>query len=957
MAEERIDIKVTDGVDANVAKKMVQIADGADRASSALDRLKAALNAANTTALDRLAAAMAKVDSAQARLIGAQARLTNAQNAGSVAAQRAALAQQKVATEAARTEAAQARAAAATSAAEAAALRLQAAHSRLAGSSNAATVAVQQVGAAEIRTALASDRASNSLAGYVRQLLGFNRASASAVTANQAVANSMDTVVKATRESSRAGRQAAALNANIIAQINDIGVSLAGGQNPLLVAVQQGSQLAYIAGQMDGGFKALFATIARMLAPFAVLAAAIGAIAIQFKLFNDQVARESKPELEAYAKTLGLTDKEMRKLANTSVDASGKLKSFDTVTVTMGDSWKGFVATVREYLDWLTPYWEKFTTWLVDDWNKAMNMVGNLIKELYGVFVGTFKGIAVIWQNLPEVAGNSAKAMANAVIGAVEFLINKTISGVNTLITGTNPLLEKFGLEVATIGEVSFERFQVAGKTALGILMDESKKAYAEADKAGNNFAARWRANTIQAAKDRIKGAADAIISNRNPSTGADAEAKAAERRAHAIAMVNLALDNELSRMKLLKDERAIAQRMDQIEQSLAQKKIQLNDQERASIEGKVRAIEAYKYVQAEVDRIYEATNGPLRTYNAALQASAELLAQGKLDLSQYNAELMKASDAYRQATDPLFEFNRQIESQQRLLGVYGDALEQATYLEQIRQEYQRRGLSVYDATTGKLREEVAAILAKNQALRDGQFVQTTLAGVLDPLLEARKEIETKQFVYAELERLRQEDLIKQGEYISALAALDMRYNQMRLEGTADLFGALASVTSRGTGAIAAISKAAAIAQATIQGYVAIQNAIAAPPGFPYNAASVAAAAIKTGANIAGIVSTSVGGFATGGQFIVEGRSGIDANNINMDVTRGERVTVETPAQQRANDAASGQPTQVNVPVRVVAQFDPRMALDALDTSAGERVVMSIVERNPQVFQRLMGSR
>jgi hypothetical protein len=957
MAEERIDIKVTDGVDANVAKKMVQIADGADRASSALDRLKAALNAANTTALDRLASAMAKVDSAQARLIGAQARLTNAQNAGSVAAQRAALAQQKVATEAARTEAAQARAAAATSAAEAAALRLQAAHSRLAGSSNAATVAVQQVGAAEIRTALASDRASNSLAGYVRQLIGFNRSATGAVAANQTVANSMDTVVKATRESSRAGRQAAALNANIIAQINDIGVSLAGGQNPLLVAVQQGSQLAYIAGQMDGGFKALFATIVRMLAPFAAIAAAIGVVAVQFTLFNDQVAKSSKGELEAYANTLGLTDKEMRKLANSSVDASGKLKSFDTITVTMGDTWKGFVTTVRESLDWMGPYFEKTAAFISQAWDGAMKVIGFVIKASIAQWVGGFRALVTILTNLPEIAGNSAKAMANLVIGAVEFMLNKAISGVNALITGANPLLEKFGMQVGTIGEVAFERFEVSGRTALGVLTTEIKKAFDDADKFGNNFAARWRANTIQAAKDRIKGAADAIISNRNPSTGADAEAKAAERRAHAIAMVNLALDNELSRMKLLKDERAVAQRMDQIEQSLAQKKIQLNDQERASIEGKVRAIEAYKYVQAEVDRIYEATNGPLRTYNAALQASAELLAQGKLDLSQYNAELMKASDAYRQATDPLFEFNRQIESQQRLLGVYGDALEQATYLEQIRQEYQRRGLSVYDATTGKLREEVAAILAKNQALRDGQFVQTTLAGVLDPLLEARKEIETKQFVYAELERLRQEDLIKQGEYVSALAALDMRYNQMRLEGTADLFGALASVTSKGTGAIAAISKAAAIAQATIQGYVAIQNAIAAPPGFPYNAASVAAAAIKTGANIAGIVSTSVGGFATGGQFMVEGRSGIDANNINMDVTRGERVTVETPAQQRANDAASGQPAQVNVPVRVVAQFDPRMALDALDTSAGERVVISIVERNPQVFQRLMGSR
>lgn len=91
---------------------------------------------------------------------------------------------------------------------------------------------------------------------------------------------------------------------------------------------------------------------------------------------------------------------------------------------------------------------------------------------------------------------------------------------------------------------------------------------------------------------------------------------------------------------------------------------------------------------------------------------------------------------------------------------------------------------------------------------------------------------------------------------------------------------------------------------------------------------------------------------------MVEGKSGVDANNINMNVTRGERVTIETPAQQRANDAKSGggEPV-VNVPVRVAVSFDPRMALDALDTAAGERVVISIVERNPQAFQRILGSR
>jgi division protein CdvB (Snf7/Vps24/ESCRT-III family) len=92
MAEERIDVVVTDSVDASVEKKILGIATAAERGETYLNRLKAALASVNATAVDRLAAAMAKADNAQARLINSQARLTSAQSAGSLAAEKVALA-------------------------------------------------------------------------------------------------------------------------------------------------------------------------------------------------------------------------------------------------------------------------------------------------------------------------------------------------------------------------------------------------------------------------------------------------------------------------------------------------------------------------------------------------------------------------------------------------------------------------------------------------------------------------------------------------------------------------------------------------------------------------------------------------------------------------------------------------------------------------------------------------
>jgi tape measure domain-containing protein len=54
-----------------------------------------------------------------------------------------------------------------------------------------------------------------------------------------------------------------------------------------------------------------------------------------------------------------------------------------------------------------------------------------------------------------------------------------------------------------------------------------------------------------------------------------------------------------------------------------------------------------------------------------------------------------------------------------------------------------------------------------------------------------------------------------------------------------------------------------------------------------------------------------LGAYANGGSMIIGGRGGVDRNRIAMDVSRGERVDVSTPAQQRAANRNNG-PTIVN---------------------------------------------
>lgn len=95
-------------------------------------------------------------------------------------------------------------------------------------------------------------------------------------------------------------------------------------------------------------------------------------------------------------------------------------------------------------------------------------------------------------------------------------------------------------------------------------------------------------------------------------------------------------------------------------------------------------------------------------------------------------------------------------------------------------------------------------------------------------------------------------------------------------------------------------------------------------------------------------------GFATGGQFTVGGSGGTDTTPVNFMATPGERVTVETPAQQRANDSKAAARTPVAGPT-IINQVDPRQSLDVMRTAAGGKVIYNTVAADPQRFRRLLG--
>ncbi|MBK8860482.1 MAG: hypothetical protein IPN48_05985 [Sphingomonadales bacterium] len=117
---------------------------------------------------------------------------------------------------------------------------------------------------------------------------------------------------------------------------------------------------------------------------------------------------------------------------------------------------------------------------------------------------------------LPGVIGEAAVGAANLAISGIEYLANKAIAALNWLAEWVNPVLDRVGLATITrIESVALPRMEnsFAGSTArMGAqVRDEFAAAFGDAMSMMDAFSARWRENSIAAAKARLAAKAEEI--------------------------------------------------------------------------------------------------------------------------------------------------------------------------------------------------------------------------------------------------------------------------------------------------------------------------------------------------------------------------------------------------------------------------------------------------------------
>jgi len=247
---------------------------------------------------------------------------------------------------------------------------------------------------------------------------------------------------------------------NIAAQFQDIGVTAAAGMSPMLIALQQGTQLS--AAFAGGGLKNLGAAFANLLSPTSLLTIGIvGLVAALLQMVDwvkvgQAALRGMADVLEAAGPYVAAFGAAML-LWNLPTIASG--------VVTLTKAMWGLVASMTAAIGLPAILIAGLLAVVAgavafrDDLTKAIgvDIVGAAEKGMnyiVGFFVGGFNAVKKTWRLLPAAIGDAVIQTANQVDRAMTDLVNSGIEKINRL----NAAIPKWlgGGDPNLIGKMSY---------------------------------------------------------------------------------------------------------------------------------------------------------------------------------------------------------------------------------------------------------------------------------------------------------------------------------------------------------------------------------------------------------------------------------------------------------------------------------------------------------------------
>ena len=531
MTTDRVDIVVTDKVAPGTAKNLRNIGDAAKYSDNVINKLNTSLRAVDSTSLARLSTASAKLTNATAREISATARLENARARTAGVNARVAVTEQKLATEKQRTIAAtsrstieETRSAVAKDKAKQSTINLALANSRLqlsnekiVASSVATETAVHRRASAEARAttaAIGAKTANEKLAQARAKMAGetskaaraaqqltteqartesaTERASAAAVRARTALLIEESASIRlaaAKRREALAhnGAAAAAVKAsaaslaaaggaglaahqtqNLVYQVNDIVVSLAAGQKPMTVLLQQGSQISTVFGPGAGltrimkGLGLATLGIAKQFLPVIVAAGVaatiFGALAHEinatsdvavtmgdtfkasFQLISESIYRIIQPGINAIAPWFTAVYNTI--IQDTKILVNGVIGFFMGTATIIVSAFNDLPATWNAI--WAST-WNGLLTVTQSALVFILNDTRNTINGVTALFVGSYGAVVAVWGVLPDAFARLGALAMNGLVRIIELGIKGVIGAVDGLLTFIGSAAEAVG--------------------------------------------------------------------------------------------------------------------------------------------------------------------------------------------------------------------------------------------------------------------------------------------------------------------------------------------------------------------------------------------------------------------------------------------------------------------------------------------------------------------------------
>ncbi|XAO36623.1 tail length tape measure protein [Pseudomonas phage PC1] len=416
----------------------------------------------------------------------------------------------------------------------------------------------------------------------------------------------------------------------------------------------------------------------------------------------------------------------------------------------------------------------------------------------------------------------------------------------------------------------------------------------------------------------------------------------------------------------------------------------------RTSGKGDEEAAKALKKLQDELNQLvgsYDRVWAAQQEYANALALLDKAERAGLITAERKAQVLALIEEQLKDSLDPMGAINRQLEEERELLRLTSEQREVEQQLRYIEQDLRYQGIilgeqelkqlrekltliqaetraaetrnQVLQAILGPQKEFTAQLTAINELLAAGaitqaqanQFLVESNADLLAGTVEAQQAMLSQyEQMYARIDEMRQADLISEQTAQQLKARVQAQITEQNLSTQRNFFSTLSGLSRSENKKLAAIGKAAAITTATIDGVLAVQKALASAPP-PANYALAAATGAVAAANVAQIIAQTPG-FAFGGDFTVGGTGGTDSQLVAFRATPGEQVSIRTPTQERDEARQGGGEGQQGggSAIRVVNVIDPNLMQDYLTSSSGERVLLNVIQRNAGAVRQVVNN-